>query len=124
MLYTHASRTVRTVLAVQALVAPLAIMVVAAPVQADDIGATVRSKQWPLVPLGVAEAWQRTRGENVVVAVLDTGVDASHPDLAGAVTGGTDLTGTRGRRPGGDATARPWRASSPGADTARTTPGA
>lgn len=99
MLYTHASRTVRTVLAVQALVAPLAIMVVAAPVQADDIGATVRSKQWPLVPLGVAEAWQRTRGENVVVAVLDTGVDAGHPDLAGAVTGGTDLTGTRGEAP-------------------------
>ena len=47
--------------------------------QADDIGATARAKQWSLAPLGVAEAWQRTRGEDVVVAVLDTGVDGPPP---------------------------------------------
>jgi hypothetical protein len=42
-------------------------------------------QQWPLVrpeATGVQEAWRTSVGGAVTVAVLDTGVDASHPDLA------------------------------------------
>lgn len=31
------------------------------------------------------EAWRRSRGEGVVVAVIDSGVDLRHPELAGAL---------------------------------------
>jgi hypothetical protein len=40
-----------------------------------------------------AAAWPVTQGEGVVVAVVDSGVDAANPHLAGVLAGGTDLVG-------------------------------
>jgi subtilisin family serine protease len=49
------------------------------------------SYQWGLRLIGLPSVWDRTRGSAVVVAVLDTGVDAGHPDLRGAILPGYDL---------------------------------
>lgn len=45
-------------------------------------------------------AWRDTRGEGVVVAVLDTGCDVDHPDLRENIIGGRNFTPDYGGDPG------------------------
>jgi subtilisin family serine protease len=51
--------------------------------------------QWGHFAIEVPEAWDTTLGEGVVVGVVDTGVDPTHPDFAGNlwVNPGEDLDG-------------------------------
>ena len=86
----------RATAAVAAGLTATCIGVAATPAFAD----TVRNQEWWLTSLHVTKAWLSSRGAGVKVAVLDTGVDANQPDLAGSVTTGRDYTGS-GRTAGG-----------------------
>ncbi|UQU65237.1 type VII secretion-associated serine protease mycosin [Couchioplanes caeruleus] len=70
----------------------------AGPVTAPEplLGDSVRSEQWHLKTLNVAGAWTYSTGEGVTVAVIDSGVDADHPDLRGQVLKGLDLVDPQG----------------------------
>jgi type VII secretion-associated serine protease mycosin len=46
-----------------------------------------------LSPLRLDRAWDRTQGAGVTIAVLDTGVDLSHPEFAGRLVPGFDFIG-------------------------------
>lgn len=58
-----------------------------------------RSDEWWLGVMHAQKAWRLGRGQGITVAVLDTGVDGRHEDLAGSVAQGPDYT-AGGRGPG------------------------
>jgi thermitase len=51
------------------------------------------SQQWGLTKVKAAEAWDITTGNATIkIAILDTGVDLDHPDLAGKIVISTNFT--------------------------------
>ena len=48
--------------------------------------------QWYLGPVGASSAWDRSKADGVTIAILDSGIDASHPELSGKVVGSLDFT--------------------------------
>ncbi|MFN2609174.1 MAG: S8 family serine peptidase [Acidimicrobiales bacterium] len=59
------------------------------------------ARQWNLAQVGAPDAWSRSTGKDVLIGVVDTGVDLSHPDLAGKVVGNANCIGATCRDGGG-----------------------
>lgn len=79
----------RLISAVAVLAIAASVALVGAPASADSI----RDREYWLNQYGITTAWNTTKGAGVTIAIIDTGVDGSHPDLQGAVVGGTDVSG-------------------------------
>ncbi|MGA1453192.1 MAG: S8 family peptidase, partial [Pontimonas sp.] len=80
---------VLALLVVGALLGVPSVVLESSPALADQ----VRERQYWLEDYRIEEAWQITRGAGVRIAIIDTGIDASHQDLEGAVVGGADFSG-------------------------------
>ena len=77
----------RLVAGVAILAATVAMGGAQAVTPSDPLAAT-----WTYGALNLPAAWEVTTGsESVIIAVVDSGVDASHPDLVGAVDRGYDF---------------------------------
>jgi thermitase len=47
--------------------------------------------QWAHGAIQSAKAWEIATGNDIIIAIIDTGVDMSHPDLAGKLVAGYDF---------------------------------
>ena len=54
---------------------------------------TYFSRQWALSQVGAPQAWTRSTGGGVTIGIVDTGIDAAHPDLSGKVVAMADCVG-------------------------------
>jgi type VII secretion-associated serine protease mycosin len=74
-------------------------------VSADAASADqVRDAEYWLSDYGIRTAWATTQGAGVTIAVIDTGVDGTVPELAGAMVPGADFSGqgaANGQKPVG-----------------------
>ena len=90
------ARTVSVVLVIVAgLAAPAAAHALPTAVAPDctEPGGRITQVSWAQRLLAPERVWSFTRGGGVTVAVLDSGVDASHAQLAGEIRRGLDVRG-------------------------------
>jgi membrane-anchored mycosin MYCP len=83
-------RTASALLALALAGGSLTTTLVSAPAAQAD---SWRDKEYWLAEVGITKAWEVSKGANVKVAVIDSGIDARHPDLKGVVSGGADVSG-------------------------------
>jgi subtilisin family serine protease len=70
-----------------ALTVLLALAMTAVGADAQD-GDPLREYQWGLDQVNAPDAWGTATGDGITIAVVDTGIDPDHEDLAGNVVGG------------------------------------
>jgi subtilisin family serine protease len=59
----------------------------------DDHTRDLRRFQWGHDAVNAEAAWAHATGRGIIVAVFDTGVDGTHPDLAGQLVTGLEVRG-------------------------------
>ena len=75
----------------------------AAPAAQAATNDPLYSKLWGLQQVKAEQAWASSTGTGAVVAVVDTGIDFSQPDLQGQILQGATFTGCpKGQRPCGN----------------------
>src|SRR4051812_718594 len=62
----------------------------------DDYFWDHQPTQWGLLQVGAPDAWRASTGSGAIVGIVDTGVEASHEDLAGKVVGFGNCVGANG----------------------------
>ena len=107
---------IRRALRVLAAAAIVVLATAGAAVPQDSRPDPARQAQYWLDDYGIRGAWQTTRGKDVTIAVIDTGIGRDHVEFSGVVLGGADFSGTGtadGRTPVGaiDANHGSWVAS-------------
>ncbi|MFI1718429.1 type VII secretion-associated serine protease mycosin [Streptomyces litmocidini] len=84
---TSSIRRSRARVAASAALGMLLVGIASAPAHAENF----RDQQWHLDAMGAEEIWQLSTGKGVTVAVIDSGVEKSNPDLRGQVLQGKDF---------------------------------
>lgn len=51
-----------------------------------------RAQQWALTKIRADQAWTKTKGAGITIAIVDTGIDLTHPDLKGKIASNYDCT--------------------------------
>ncbi|TML75176.1 MAG: hypothetical protein E6G04_12780 [Actinobacteria bacterium] len=51
-----------------------------------------RAQQWALTKIHADQAWTKTKGAGITIAIVDTGIDLTHPDLKSKVASHYDCT--------------------------------
>jgi subtilisin family serine protease len=63
------------------------------PVAGTNTGDPMSKDQWALDKMQVPAAWTLTKGsQDTVIAIVDTGIDLTHPDLRPKLVGGINIT--------------------------------
>jgi major intracellular serine protease len=62
------------------------------PIKVSSVGINPKEIPWGVNAIGAPKLWDKTKGEGIIVAVLDTGIDSKHPDLMNRVVGGRNFT--------------------------------
>lgn len=70
-----------------------ALLFAAAPSASADY---IRDGQWALDAFNPQKVWKESTGKNVIVAVIDSGVNGDHTDLKGNVLPGKSFAGEGG----------------------------
>lgn len=92
-MHTKRGRSVGLKAVLSSAAGALVLGVTAVPAHAAD---TVRQEEWHLDAMQADQIWKISTGRGVTVAVIDSGVDKSIPDLRGQVVKGKDFSESKG----------------------------
>jgi subtilisin family serine protease len=69
------------------------VLVLVGPAMAAASDDPFFARQWNLDQVGAPDAWDKATGKDVLIGMVDTGVESSHPDLVGKVVASATCLG-------------------------------